>query len=80
MEQVEAVAAKDQPLIIYSGADDCPAASKAARMLEEEGFTKVFTYKGGMEDWKEAGGKLESNIPGAVDEDSNTTTRSRDFR
>ena len=35
-------------------------AGKAAKALEEAGFSKVDIYQGSMKDWIEKGGKTES--------------------
>ena len=66
IEQVSALASKDKSLLIYSQGADCPAAAAAARKLADEGYSHVEVLPGGLDAWKEAGGKLESDIPGAV--------------
>jgi len=46
---------KDQEIVVYCASTDCDASPKAARMLEDAGFSKVRDYEGGMKDWNEAG-------------------------
>jgi rhodanese-related sulfurtransferase len=49
---VEAIAgSKDRNIVVYCASFDCNASSKAARKLEDAGFTKVFDYEGGTKDW-----------------------------
>lgn len=52
LEQVEAVAGgKDRKLVVYCANFDCDASPKAAKKLEDAGFTQVYDYEGGTEDW-----------------------------
>lgn len=46
---------KDYEVIVYCGSFECPASSKAAKILEEAGFENVLEYEGGLNDWKTAG-------------------------
>lgn len=53
-ELVEKVAgSKDRKIVVYCASFDCDASPKAAKMLEEAGFTQVFDYEGGAKDWFE---------------------------
>ena len=45
---------KDTDVVVYCASFDCNASSKAARKLEELGYTSIFDYEGGKADWKEA--------------------------
>ncbi len=45
----------DKEIIVYCGSFECPASTKAAELLENEGFKDVVDYKGGLNDWKIAG-------------------------
>lgn len=54
VERVEEVAGgKDRKIVVYCANFDCDASSKAASHLEADGFTRVFDYEGGTEDWFE---------------------------
>lgn len=51
-ERVEAVAGgKDREIVVYCANFDCDASPKAAKKLEDSGFTNVLDYEGGTEDW-----------------------------
>lgn len=53
-ERVAAVAAsKDRKIVVYCANFECDASPKAARKLEEAGFSKVHDYEGGTQDWFE---------------------------
>lgn len=47
---------KDELIITYCGGFDCPASTKAAKILLGQGYKNVLDYKGGLEDYK--AGKL----------------------
>lgn len=54
VETVERVAGgKDRKIVVYCASFDCDASPKAGRKLEEAGFTQVYDYEGGTEDWFE---------------------------
>ncbi|MWJ28552.1 rhodanese-like domain-containing protein [Halomonas sediminis] len=54
VEKVEDVAGgKDRKVVVYCANFDCDASPKAAKKLEEAGFTQVYDYEGGTEDWFE---------------------------
>ncbi|KAB2879821.1 rhodanese-like domain-containing protein [bacterium] len=46
---------KDQLLIIYCGGPKCEQAEHLVSELEELGFTGVFLFPGGMDEWRAAG-------------------------
>ncbi len=48
------VGGKDQPVVVYCASSDCDASEKAATKLEENGFTKVFDFAGGVKAWEES--------------------------
>ena len=53
-KRVEAVAGgKDRKIVVYCANFDCDASPKAARKLEAAGFSQVYDYEGGTEDWFE---------------------------
>lgn len=54
VETVEAVVGdKERKVVVYCANFDCDASPKAARKLEEAGFTQVYDYEGGTQDWFE---------------------------
>jgi rhodanese-related sulfurtransferase len=55
----EAVADKNQEVIVYCGSFDCGLSPQAAQQLVDAGFTNVVDYEGGLKDWAESGYELE---------------------
>lgn len=55
----EAVPDKDETVVVYCANTECPASPRAARKMEEMGYTDVHDYEAGKEDWKEAELELE---------------------
>ncbi len=54
VDQVESVAgSKERKIVVYCANFDCDASPKAAEKLERAGFSKVYDYEGGTEDWFE---------------------------
>lgn len=51
----EAVPDKKQPVIVYCKDKSCDASPKAAEKMEALGYTAVYDYEAGKEDWKSAG-------------------------
>ncbi|HEX5009828.1 MAG TPA: rhodanese-like domain-containing protein [Planctomycetota bacterium] len=51
---------KDRPVVVYCASMTCDASTRAARRLEDAGFTDVHDFKGGMKTWQEAGEAVES--------------------
>ena len=52
---LEAVPDKLKEVIVYCASFSCQLSPKAARMLADAGYAKVFDFKGGLKDWAEAG-------------------------
>lgn len=51
-QKVEDVAgSKSRKVVVYCAGFDCDASSEAAKKLDEAGFTQVYDYEGGTEDW-----------------------------
>lgn len=49
---VETVAGtKERKIVLYCKNFDCPLSNEAAEKLEDAGFTQVYDYEGGTEDW-----------------------------
>lgn len=60
-EQVERrIGGKHQRVVVYCASPECRASWDAAEKLNEAGFTKVYEYEGGMEEWKKSGGDVET--------------------
>jgi rhodanese-related sulfurtransferase len=49
---------KEEKVIVYCASFDCEASLKAAKKLDELGYTNVMDYEGGVKDWEEAGNAL----------------------
>lgn len=47
------VGSKDRKVVVYCANFDCDASPKAAEKLEQAGFSQVYDYAGGTEDWFE---------------------------
>ena len=58
--QIEQLFSKDKEIVLYCASDKCDASPKVAKRLAEKGFTKVYDYEAGMQDWKENGGAVAS--------------------
>lgn len=44
---------KDRKVVVYCASSECDASPKAAKKLEDAGFTRVYDYEGGTKDWFE---------------------------
>jgi rhodanese-related sulfurtransferase len=58
-EVSEANSPKDEEIIVYCGGPQCPQSLQAAQKLMDLGYTNVKAYEGGLEEWKNAGNKIE---------------------
>ncbi|MEW4561806.1 rhodanese-like domain-containing protein [Bremerella sp. JC770] len=56
VEQV--IGGKNQPVVVYCASAECPSSDKAAKRLDEAGFTEVYDFEGGAKEWQEQGGQL----------------------
>jgi rhodanese-related sulfurtransferase len=54
------VGGEDQPVVVYCASAQCDASPRAARKLEEAGFSHVIEYEDGIEGWERAGLPVES--------------------
>jgi rhodanese-related sulfurtransferase len=43
---------KDKPVVVYCASEQCNSSEKAAKKLEDAGFTAVSRYTGGAAAWK----------------------------
>lgn len=44
---------KNRKVVVYCASHECDASDKAARKLEQAGFSQVYDYEGGTKDWME---------------------------
>ena len=51
---------KSSEIIVYCANEDCSASEKAAKKLEDAGYTNVKDYEGGMKEWKESDNEVRS--------------------
>jgi rhodanese-related sulfurtransferase len=58
--EVEKIADKDEPVVVYCASQQCDSSGTAARKLEQAGFSQVFVFEGGAKAWEEAGLPLAS--------------------
>ena len=58
-ELSKAQSPKDEEIIVYCGGLTCPQSLQAAQKLTNLGYTNVRAYEGGLEEWKNAGNKIE---------------------
>lgn len=63
------VSEKSQPIVVYSSNSLCQASTLAAERLAAVGYTDVFEYEGGLDDWARAGYALEGEDFSAWDKD-----------
>jgi rhodanese-related sulfurtransferase len=50
---------EDTEIIVYCSGRDCPQSGAAAAKLMSLGFTNVRAFEGGLQDWTEAGHRVE---------------------
>ncbi|MDX1633894.1 MAG: rhodanese-like domain-containing protein [Marinobacter sp.] len=54
VDKVESIAgSKQRKIVVYCANFECDASPKAAKKLEDAGFTQVYDYEGGTKDWFE---------------------------
>ena len=58
-EVSDAKSPKSEEIIVYCGGPTCPQSLQAAQKLTDLGYTNVRAYEGGLEEWKNAGNKIE---------------------
>ena len=49
---------KDKQVVVYCASQQCDSSEKAAKKLEEAGFTAVTDFAGGFAAWQEEAGEL----------------------
>jgi rhodanese-related sulfurtransferase len=58
-EESETQSPKGEEIIVYCGGPKCPQSLQAAQKLMDLGYRNVKAYEGGLEEWKNAGNKIE---------------------
>ena len=53
---------KDTQIITYCAGPKCPQSHQAAEKLATLGYTNVFVFEGGIEEWEKAGKKLDQVV------------------
>jgi rhodanese-related sulfurtransferase len=71
LDQIDALAPalipdKRTPVVTYCAGPTCPNSQIAARQLEALGYSAVYAYEGGKEDWINAGLPVESGHSGST--------------
>lgn len=52
LDTMERVAgSREREIVVYCASSECDASQKAARRLDQAGFSHVYDYEGGTEDW-----------------------------
>ncbi len=60
------VDAKNDQVVVYCASPTCDLSPKAARQLEQAGFTNVMDYEGGVKAWADAGLPIEGTKSAAT--------------
>ncbi|NNJ96309.1 MAG: rhodanese-like domain-containing protein [Gammaproteobacteria bacterium] len=60
---LEAVANKDQPIVIYSSGEHCARGYRGTVFAVSWGYKKVYFFRGGFVDWRDVDLPLESSKP-----------------
>jgi len=59
MFKLDSLQTKNGPVVLYCSDDDCGSSEELAYDLYNEGFTKLFVFKGGWVEWDKAGYPVE---------------------
>lgn len=58
---------KSKEVVVYCANTECEASPKAAKVLEDAGYTNVYDFEAGMKGWQESG--YEVCVSGDVNEE-----------
>ncbi len=59
VRQVERISNNpNRRVVVYCASEACDSSTKAAKKLDDAGFSEVYVYTGGAKAWKDAGEKL----------------------
>lgn len=62
VERVEkTTSGKSDPVVVYCASASCDSSTKAGKKLEEAGFTNVYDFEGGIDEWEKNQLPLESS-------------------
>jgi rhodanese-related sulfurtransferase len=53
---------KADPVVVYCAKLSCDSSTKAAQKLESAGFTNVYEFEGGVEEWEQRELPLETGV------------------
>lgn len=59
MFKLDSLQSRDDGVVLYCSDDDCGSSEELANDLYNEGFTKLFVFKGGWLEWNESGYPVE---------------------
>lgn len=59
MYKLDSLQTKDGQVVLYCSDDECGSSEELAYDLQNEGFTKLYVFKGGWVEWTEAGYPVE---------------------
>jgi rhodanese-related sulfurtransferase len=62
-ESLAAVVARDEPVVIYCSGIKCSRSTTASRKAVSWGYEKVYFFRGGIVEWRNAGYPLETGTP-----------------
>lgn len=54
-ERIQAVANKDDEVVVYCQNSECDASSRAVETMKKLGFKRAFDFEAGKDDWRKAG-------------------------
>lgn len=60
VQRVEKASGKADPVVVYCASATCDSSTKAGKKLEEAGFTNVYDFEGGIDEWEKSQLPLES--------------------
>lgn len=59
-EEVEKIAGgKERMIVVHCASRECDASAKAARKLEDAGFTNIYDFEGGISEWLDSAGMVQ---------------------
>ena len=58
-QALNAIASLDDPVVIYSSGEQCARSYRASEMAVKWGYKKVYYFRGGIIDWRDAGFTME---------------------
>ncbi len=62
LHEVVEILPHDRDIVVYCTNEECEFSEIAARKLGLHGFTRVYKYTGGLQDWYDQGYELQAHI------------------